>query len=370
MKGLLLRLSALEADRVEAALRVIAYFDALTEHRAGAHELVRATAALAECPAGLARPGTADVRVVPGGAAPAPPASATPSSAQELPFGGRVWLERSDGPHEFDDLVLERLAIAAGHLQNGTAPQLSDPALVELVLSARETAEDRARALRLLGLDPAAPVRVVAVAAADHRKAAAAVVGGAFPVRVAVVDHLGALIVRKGQHLEPVAGARVGVGGVVDGEAARESWLQARTAVRFAVAERPGESVVRHADLGGAALLAELPAERLRREPDVAALLALGSTDSGRHAVAALDAFCRTGTLRSAAAALHLHLHRRRPARDRRDGAGLPARRPGGSVPRPSRGARSAVGGDSRLRRAGGPAVGVPGFRPGPRPSL
>ena len=302
MKGLLLRLSALEADRVEAALRVIAYFDALTEHRATALELVRAAATLAECPVGLARPGMADVRVAPGGAAPA-----AASSAQELPFGGRVWLERPDAPHEFDDLVLERLAIGAGHLQAGRAPQLSDPALVELVLSARETAEDRARALRLLGLDPAAPVRVVAVAADDHRKAAAAVVGGAFPVRVAVVDRLGALLVRKSQPLAAVPGVRVGVGGIVDGASARESWLQARTAVRFAVADRPDESVVEYAELGGAAMLAELPAERLRREPDVAALLALGSTGSGRHAVAALEAFCRTGTLRSAAASLHLH---------------------------------------------------------------
>lgn len=76
--------------------------------------------------------------------------------------------------------------------------------------------------------------------------------------------------------------------------------------MRVAVADRPGESVVDHGSLGAAALLAELPVDRLRREPDVAVLLALDSTESGRHAVAALETFCRTGSLRSAAAALHL----------------------------------------------------------------
>jgi hypothetical protein len=50
------------------------------------------------------------------------------------------------------------------------------------------------------------------------------------------------------------------------------------------------------------ALLAEVPPERLRAQPDVAALDALAATD-----VAALAAFCRTGSLRKAAAVLHLH---------------------------------------------------------------
>jgi hypothetical protein len=45
-----------------------------------------------------------------------------------------------------------------------------------------------------------------------------------------------------------------------------------------------------------------LPPERLRAQPDVAALDALPATD-----VAALEAFCRTGSLRKAAALLHRH---------------------------------------------------------------
>jgi hypothetical protein len=66
VKGLLLRLSAVDAD-AEAAVRVIAYFDALLEHRATLADLVRATAALAECPAGLERVGQPTIRFRPNG---------------------------------------------------------------------------------------------------------------------------------------------------------------------------------------------------------------------------------------------------------------------------------------------------------------
>jgi hypothetical protein len=52
MKGLLLRLSALDADAA-AALRVIAHFEVLLTGRLDAESLVRSTAGLAECPAGL-----------------------------------------------------------------------------------------------------------------------------------------------------------------------------------------------------------------------------------------------------------------------------------------------------------------------------
>ena len=57
MRGLLLRLSALDAD-AESAVRVIAYFDALVARSTDPAALVRATAALAECdlPPGPWRP--------------------------------------------------------------------------------------------------------------------------------------------------------------------------------------------------------------------------------------------------------------------------------------------------------------------------
>ncbi|MEU4667925.1 hypothetical protein AB0F91_08130 [Amycolatopsis sp. NPDC023774] len=66
MKGLLLRLSAVDSD-AEAAVRVIAYFDELVAHRATISDLVRATASLAECVAGLQRGAEPPVRFRPDG---------------------------------------------------------------------------------------------------------------------------------------------------------------------------------------------------------------------------------------------------------------------------------------------------------------
>jgi sugar diacid utilization regulator len=54
-------------------------------------------------------------------------------------------------------------------------------------------------------------------------------------------------------------------------------------------------------------LLAEVPVERLRAQADVQALEALAATPTGALDVATLEAFCRSGSLRQAAAALHLH---------------------------------------------------------------
>ncbi|SHM22363.1 helix-turn-helix domain-containing protein [Cryptosporangium aurantiacum] len=486
MKGLLLRLSALDAD-AEAAVRVIAYFDALVEHRATVAALVRATAGLAECACGLElpdgrvlrfdaegerlpgstpAPGAAqasDGRRAPGeppapdphpttDAHPAParypatdgrpvtdggPVTGRDVASAEVDLGpGRLWLERPGGPAPLDELVLERASIAARILMvrphRASTPDLADPALVELVLSGRETAADRTRALRLLGLEPHVPVRVLAVADDRGRNPGAeavALVARGRPVRsvrVAVIGGVAAVLLQRrdgtgspaddlraalrdraaehratehraadsrrfsptasgassatvpanapgpratgpaGPHAatSPAAargvtspagphdatgpagprnpagprgtanaagprgatgsasagirrgsvasGIRVGVGGNVDGLDAETSWAQARLALRFATTAGgptgdPGDAVVDHDALGPLALLAEIPTARLRDQPDVRALDALARTDSGALDVAALEAFCRTGSLRQAAAALYLH---------------------------------------------------------------
>jgi sugar diacid utilization regulator len=95
------------------------------------------------------------------------------------------------------------------------------------------------------------------------------------------------------------AAAVVGVGRPAPGLEARTSWTQAQLALRFATVD---DAVIDHEELGSLALLAELPPERLRAQTDVAALDTLAVTD-----VAALEAFCRTGSLRKAAVLLHLH---------------------------------------------------------------
>jgi hypothetical protein len=63
-----------------------------------------------------------------------------------------------------------------------------------------------------------------------------------------------------------------------------------------------------HSELGPLTLLAEIPVERLRAQSDVRALDALDAAD-----IAALEAFCRTGSLRQAAVVLHRHHTARSP---------------------------------------------------------
>ncbi|MGP4113468.1 PucR family transcriptional regulator [Streptomyces sp. 4N509B] len=386
MKGLLLRLSSLDADAA-AAFRVIAHFQALLG--GGVVEpvvLVRSTAGLAQCPAGLELPDGRRVRFGPDGVALAGAPGRT-SGEVGTRSGGRVWLERKAAAGPFDALVLEWMAIAAevgtqagGPGRTGPSPQAADPALVELVLSEREAIEDRTRALRLLGLHPERPLRVVAVAGVDPGPAAGAGSdagsgsdvganagveavtlmarsGQAAATRVAAVGALAAALVQSPAPLPgegppgkepdrpPCGGGTdglaaelravvtervrehlpggdrpyprqirfcVGVGGSVPPDRACVSWAQARTALRFAAAGGPaevaaGEAVVDHDELGPLTLLAEVPPERLRSEPGVRALAELAARDGGELSIAALAAFCRTGSLRQAAAALHLH---------------------------------------------------------------
>ncbi len=323
MKGLLLRLSAVDSG-AETAVRVIAYFDELIARRATLPDLLRATAFLAECAAGIRR---ADGTVLryrptgePGGDGPVPPGAVV----ADLDGAGRVWLERAGEPGPLDDLVLERLAISAKVLNPveppPAAPHLADPALVELVLGEQAADEDRARALTLLGLDTARPLRVVAVASGEGRDAGADAValvarGKPLGARVAVVGGVAAVLVQPREGPDSVVPTlnetlalrtkdrtlpRVGVGDAVDGLEARRSWLQARLAQRFAATARP---LIVHEDLGAVTLLAEIPVEHLRAQPDVLALNALAESGD----LETLEAFCRTGSLRQAAIALHRH---------------------------------------------------------------
>ncbi|MCW0213762.1 MAG: helix-turn-helix domain-containing protein [Pseudonocardia sp.] len=326
MEGLLLRLSALDAD-AEAAVRVIAYFDALVERRATPEELVRSTANLAECTAGWSRGAGQTLRTGPGGA----PATGDPRPSGSVSLGSgdaRVWLERDGGPGPLDDLVLERLAIAARLLatlrRRTVAPDLADPALVELVLAEGEAQEDRARALHLLGLDARWPVRVLAMRSASNSTPEAVAVevvsaSGQRSVRATVIGDAAAVLLQPPPGALPPlpglrealaegrgAGAVFALGGSAAPLEARRSWLQARLALRFAVADGP-DAVVDHDALGSLALLAEIPAERLAAQPDVVALGELAATAAGALDVEALEAFCRTGSLRQAAAVLHLH---------------------------------------------------------------
>jgi hypothetical protein len=257
------------------------------------------------------------------------------SGAADLGAAGRVWLERPGPAGPFDDLVLEWLAVAARTLAQ-PPPAAVDPGLLEVVLSGRETVADRTRALRLLGFVPQAPLRAVVVAApGEPESLALALLGRGRPpgtVRAARIGGHGVALVQRaaapgtpaiaggpdspagdtdspaGELREVLRGAvRVGVGGAVEATAAARSFEQAVVALRFAVPGAAAEAVADHDELGTVAVLADLPAARLRALPDVTLLAAVAARDGGAAGIDALSAFCRTGSLRQAAAELHLH---------------------------------------------------------------
>ena len=148
-------------------MRVIGFFDALVEQGADIDLILRQTAALTECPVGVrSSSGQLCERLEPGGevrfAGPPPGAR-----RYQLPSGDQVWLERDEGEHPLDDLVLERLALAAavalgrGHQDLDT---LDHSALLRLAVDATTPDSARRRVLERLGIRPASTVHVLAMA--------------------------------------------------------------------------------------------------------------------------------------------------------------------------------------------------------------
>ncbi|WP_086854043.1 helix-turn-helix domain-containing protein [Amycolatopsis kentuckyensis] len=303
MKGLLLRLSGLDAD-AENAVRVIGFFDRLIAGRAGLDTLVRSTADLAGCPVGVHAAGQGlSLRAAPGGGVVTPAAAPMGAATRTLEGGVVVWVARASAPLPLDDMLLERFAIAAAILLEHSGvprPELGDPALVELVLSEDTGTVERSRALHLLGFGPATRLRVLAGTGVDALAGRSARLGG---VRAVLLP---------GEVASLPDGARAGVGPEGPAIEVARSWSAARTALRFTSAAEP---VVWWERLGGLAALADklAPAE-LAELADVRALDHLAAEPHGADTLAALDALCATGSARKAAAALHRH-HSTMPAR-------------------------------------------------------
>lgn len=315
MVGLISRLSQLDAETV-GALRVVRFFDTLIARRATLDALVRSTAGLAGCPAGL-RDGRTGRVVRYGPQGTAPDAQVVPVARQKVrideEFVGVVWLERVSEPDPMDAMVLERMAVAAGALWPGGGPvTLSDPALVELAVSATAQEADRARAIRLLGFPAGAEVRALAVRAGDLGAAVAEVArslgnSSGQLARGAVIGRDAAVIVQEVDgRIPPIvvpAGVRIGVGGRATPD---ESWRQATTAIRFAGILGRGP-VVPFEELGSLALLASLPRAVVDADQDVRLLREFARTPAGLRDLAVLEAYLATGSQRNAAVALHRH---------------------------------------------------------------
>jgi sugar diacid utilization regulator len=215
--------------------------------------------------------------------------------------------------------------------------ETADPHLLTAMLTAEGLSDDRLTAASALRFAPALPVIAIAVSAVagadlasgsslltavlhSRGRGVAGRVGALTAVLVQPEDQYRCLesgiraVIRSAAiegRLE--AGIRIGVGAAACLADAHRSWQQACTATRFALPTsgtqyaHPGDAVIGYDELGGLELLAELPPSRLREHRDVAVLDAIAESSSGATDVAALEAFCRTGSLRQAAQALYLH---------------------------------------------------------------
>ncbi|MFI8827021.1 helix-turn-helix domain-containing protein [Streptomyces sp. NPDC053431] len=305
MEALALRLSGLD-PYVDGAIRIVAFYDTLMRRRVDLPALARASAGLAECVAGIRLHGTERATRVSALGTEATTEPFAPSSTLPVILDdeeiGAVWLERPGPPNALDDVLLDRLAIAVAAAVERYGPArttMADPALVELAIAAGADDVARARALRLLGFAAGLPVHVVAVRSPVPLDRVGARVCPSGLVKAAPLDDVGVLLTATAVdpgRFPPGVRAGLAAPGRPD-----HSWRQARTALRFTT---PREPVVHHADLGALALLAEIPEESARANPDVAALARLaGSAED----LDTLDAYCATGSLRRAADLLHLH---------------------------------------------------------------
>lgn len=304
MEALVARLSQLDAH-VEGALRVVMFYDTLISRRVDLPALARASAGLAECVVGIRLEGVGrTVRVAPDGtdtARPPSPASTTATVTLDAEAIGEVWLERPAPPGQLDQLLLDRLAIAVAAVVERYGPArttMADPALVELVIGDRTDEAARTRALRLLGFAPDVPVRVVAVRTRRPLDRLGTRLCPARPVKAATVAGVGVILATTVDATRFPDDVLAGIGAA---DVPHRSWLDARTALRFAGARRP---VVHHDELGALALLAHLPVETLAGNPDVGAVAALAERPDDLET---LDVYCATGSLRRAAELLHLH---------------------------------------------------------------
>jgi hypothetical protein len=120
VKDLEVRLDALDPD-AGAAVRVIGYFDRLTEAGVGLEAIVRGAAVLAGCPARLTGEARRlSLRVEPDGSQGGPGAPPDPSwlnanvgPAGDGTGGAVLWLERPGPAGPVEAMVLERAAAAA-----------------------------------------------------------------------------------------------------------------------------------------------------------------------------------------------------------------------------------------------------------------
>jgi hypothetical protein len=240
-----------------------------------------------------------------------------------------VWLHREGAPHTLDTVIVDRLRRILSRRAAVGAPHLGDPALVEIVISAKEDRAHRGRAIRLLGFDESRDIRVLAVStdspttlrlvldSLSGERVRSATLG-----RTAAVLYQGAAEARPlSETLEaaiatafptPLAvgatrGPWVGIGSRTGIFSAAHSWDEALGALRFASSTGYGRHVIAYERLSALELLADLPPEQVRGNRDIARINEIAASAGGALDVSTVEAFCVFGSLRRTAEELHVH---------------------------------------------------------------
>ncbi len=331
MHGLLSKLGGLDSS-AERGLRVVEFFDQLVLHNADLEAVTRATAVLSEVTAGAVLDDQAQVCTI--GTDGRVLASTGPSALALVhdiildgQTVGRVWLERTSadgGTHEWDDLIIERMAIAIATLharrQDTLPPQLglAHAATLHLLINGSTSETDTARAARLLGFNVGASVRVIAVEGAAQaetnlpqlRNTIAATASGRV-VAAAMSGTLAVILATTTQAPTGTApaGAAVCVGPARPVEDCSASWRAARKGVRFAALGGRWPRWTTTEDLGCVIAFADLDRADVAALPDVQAITRLASATAakGQSDIKLLDSYGWLPSIREAAVALHMH---------------------------------------------------------------
>lgn len=334
MRALLLKLTSMDSD-AEAALRVIAYFDALSVRSATAEMVVRGAAAISEATAGLVLADGTVLRFDASGAR--MPGRQPTSRALQYSVGElHAWIERKDAVRSLDELVLERFALAAKSAvrerAGATASELADPTVFEMILSSRESVEERSLALRRIGLSPESTLIVLAVADEQPREdrdrgleealRRASTLGRARGARLA---SLGIVLVQThpsdesrsdlqalrealcGTLPAESASFRCGISAPVSALDVTTGWDSARSALSFARPKADRAHAVEATELGAITALAAVPANVWMADWRVRALRELAETDTGRIDLDILETYLTQGSLRMSGQVLHMH---------------------------------------------------------------
>ena len=310
----------------ERALRVVAYFDQLVANNPDLDSVVRATALIADCPAGLdLRERGILLRFNTEGAPLAGTGIPTDQASLTGEAGGRgsVWLERGGASRELDEFIVERFALTVSTVLMRERPPseldfasgFADPALAQMLVNDRVSEAERSRAARLMGLQASGTVQLIALEPGRDESLEQITLrlreSWQLPLHVAELSqHLALVVVVTREPVTWSSDAAVGraaSGPVVELLQAPRSWSVARETLRFAGAGSTWPRVLDSEQLGVIRLLGLLDPAVVAAHPDVARIERLAAQPGGSETIGILDHFLHADSLRSAARAANFH---------------------------------------------------------------